>query len=375
MSTFDRYLTGRLLVYFAFFASVLAAVYWVNRAIGLFDRLIAGGSNLRVFLEFTALGLPYVIYLTLPFAALIATLYGVNRLASDSELIVAQTTGLGPWRLARPVLVFGLAAGLAAAILGNALVPAARTVLAERGEALNRDVTARFLRAGEFLHPGTGVTVYVRYVTPEGELLGLFLQDRRGWRSNTTYTAARAYLLEGRPGSTGPRLVMLDGMAQTLDRASRNLITTTFADFAYDLAGLAGGDEVRRRDAREMGTRALLSASPALRGTTGRSAAELRYLGHARIAEPLLTAVLPLVALGFLLLGGYSRMGLWRQIGAAVLVAIILHLLANVGEKAAVEDGALWMTYLAVLIGAALAAGLLWRGTASRAPFRRGRAA
>ena len=111
MGTFDRYVTGRLLMHFGFFALVLVAVYWVNRAIGLFDRLIAGGSNLTVFLEFTALALPNVVAVVLPVAALVATLYTVNRLAADRELVVAQTAGIGPWRLLRPVAAFGALAG------------------------------------------------------------------------------------------------------------------------------------------------------------------------------------------------------------------------------------------------------------------------
>ena len=247
MSTFDRYLSARLLMHFGFFALVLVAVYWVNRAIGLFDRLIADGSSLKLFLAFTALALPNVVALVLPVAALVATLYVVNRMAADSELVVAQTAGLGPWRLVRPVLAFGLVVGVMVAVLAHALVPVSRAALAQRGEALSEDVTARLLREGEFLHPAAGVTAYVREIAEDGALLGLFLQDRRDGGVSTTYTAERAYLVPAEGGG-GPRLVMLDGMAQTLDALSRTLIVTTFADFAYDLGRLTGAERVRRPD-------------------------------------------------------------------------------------------------------------------------------
>ncbi len=242
------------MLHFGFFSLVLVAVYWVNRALGLFDRLIAGGSNLATFLEFTALALPNVIVAVLPVSALVAALYGLNRLAADSELVVAQTTGLSPWRLARPVLAFGLVVAAMVSVLGHALVPMSRTALSERGEALSRDVTARFLREGEFLEPGDGVTVYVREITEQGELLGLFLQDRRSPEIRTAYTAERAVLVRA---AGGTRLVMFDGMAQSLQVADRSLLTTTFDDFAYDLAGLAGTDGRSRRDPREMSTPAL----------------------------------------------------------------------------------------------------------------------
>ena len=339
MGTFDRYLAGKLLAYFGFFSLVLVAVYWVNRAIGLFETLIAGGAGVGLFLEFTALALPNVIFVVLPVSALVAVLYGINRLSADSELIVAQTAGLGPWALARPVLVFGLVVAGMVAVLGHGLVPASRSALAERSAALGEDVAARFLREGEFLHPGDGVTVYVREITEAGELLGLFLQDRRDARAQTSYTAERALLVRG---AAGARLVMFEGMAQVLSAEDRNLMTVRFDDFAYDLGGLTGVTEGRSRDAREVFTPELLRASPALQAETGETAAQLVAEANVRTGEAIFALAVPLLALGVLLQGGYSRMGLWRQILAAVVAAVALKVLSNAAENAARGDAGLW---------------------------------
>ncbi|WP_179380531.1 LPS export ABC transporter permease LptF [Jannaschia marina] len=361
MRLFDRYLAGQLLIYFGFFSLVLVAVYWVNRAIGLFDRLIAGGSSLLTFLEFTALALPNVIYAVLPISALVAALYGLNRFSADSEMVVAQTTGLSPWRLARPIVMFGAVVAILVSLLGHVLVPASRAELAERSREVTEDVTGRLLKAGEFLHPGTGVTVYVREITPQGELLGLFLQDRRSEATRTSYTAERAVLVRA---AGGTRLVMFDGMAQTLQTADQSLVTTTFEDFAYDLAGLTGTSGTRRPDARELSTPVLLRADRATQDLTGDDAAKLRFEGHARFAEAIFAFGLPLLALGFLMLGGYSRLGLWRQILGAVTAAIVLKMLANAAENTARGDGELWwITYVPPLLTLVLGAGLVWRDT------------
>ncbi|MEM9798313.1 MAG: LPS export ABC transporter permease LptF [Pseudomonadota bacterium] len=366
MGLFDRYLAGQLLIYFGFFSLVLVAVYWVNRAIGLFDSLISDGSSVLIFLQFTALALPNVIYVVLPVSALVATLYGLNRLSADSEMVVAQTTGLGPWRLARPILMFGAMVGLMVALLGHFLVPASRTALGERGQALSEDITARFLKEGEFLHPGDGITVYVRQITETGELLGLFLQDRRAGDLHTSYTAERAFLV-GQGAEM--RLVMFDGMAQTLEVATRSLVTTRFEDFAYDLASLAGGGSDRRRDPRELSTAALLQAGPDALAATRSDRAKLIFEGHARFSEPLFAMALPLLALGFLLLGSYSRLGLWRQILAAVLAAILFKMLANVAENSVRGDAALWwLIYLPPLLTFGVGAVLVWWNTRAHRP-------
>ena len=98
---------SQLLALFGFFSLVLVAVYWINRAVGLFDKLIGDGQSSLVFLEFSLLTLPFVIRLVLPISAFAATVYVTNRLTSESELVVMQATGFSAFRLARPVLYFG----------------------------------------------------------------------------------------------------------------------------------------------------------------------------------------------------------------------------------------------------------------------------
>ena len=236
MSRFDRYILSQLMVLFGFFSLILILVYWVNRAVILFDRLIADGQSAGVFLEFTALSLPGIISIVLPLSGFVAAVYVTHRLSSESELVVVQATGFSPFRLARPVLIFGLIVGLLVMVLTHFLVPLAARQLAERSAEISQNVTARLLTEGQFLDPADGVTVYIRDITAEGELLDVMLVDRSDLETGEiTYTAARAYLVRT---ERGPQLVMRDGMAQTMRAESNSLIVTTFTDFAYDVGSL-----------------------------------------------------------------------------------------------------------------------------------------
>ena len=105
------------------FSLVLVSVYWINRAVILFDRLIADGQPASLFLEFTALSLPNVIRMVLPMSAFAASVYVTNRLAFEGELVVMQATGYSPWRLARPVVMFGFIVWTFMMVLTQYLVP------------------------------------------------------------------------------------------------------------------------------------------------------------------------------------------------------------------------------------------------------------
>jgi lipopolysaccharide export system permease protein len=194
---------SQLLALFGFFSLVLVLIYWVNRAVGLFDRLIGDGQSALVFLEISLLTLPNVIRIVLPVSAFAATVYVTNRLTQDGELVVMQATGFSAFRLARPVVYFGLIVGVMLMVLTHFVVPASRATMAVRTAEISANVTAGLLSDGRFMHPSEGITFYIRKVSDTGELLDIFLADDRTPSSGTTYTARRALLVRG---ETAPKL-------------------------------------------------------------------------------------------------------------------------------------------------------------------------
>lgn len=357
VSRFDRYMLSQLMMLFGFFSLILVSVYWVNRAVSLFDQLISDGQSAWVFLEFTALTLPNVIRLVLPISAFVAAVYVTNRLSSESELVVMQATGFSPLRLARPVLYFGLIVGLMIAILVHVLVPASRTKLTERRGEIAENVGARFLTEGAFLHPASGITFYIRQITETGELNDIFLSDSRAPGERTTYSAERALLVRT---EAGPKLLMFEGMAQTLTLADQRLSVTRFDDFSFDVGALMASAAPRPPELEEVSTGALLRGDPELAQTMGIPRNRLLYAGHERLTQPLVAVVAALIGFAALLTGGFSRFGLWRQIAIAVGALIFVQFLVNGATNLATRTPDLWpIVYLPVLVGFALAGVLL----------------
>lgn len=358
MSRFDRYLLSQLLALFGFFALVLVAVYWVNRAVGLFDQLIGDGQSALVFLEFSILTLPNAIRLVLPVAAFASAVYVTNRLMQESELVVMQATGFSAFRLARPVLYFGLTVMIMQLVLTNILVPASQRILSERSAEISQNVTARFLNAGQFMHPTKGVTLYIREISPTGELLDLFLSDERSPTERAIHSARKAFLVRG---EIAPKLVMVDGSTQTLTRDGARMSVTRFSDFTLDLAGLVSVDGGGQIALNSLPTPSLLAASPAAQASTGANVAQLLEEGHGRLAAPLLAVAAPLIGFAALMLGSFSRFGLWRQMALAVGLLILLQLVWTWAGGVAINSETAWpVLYLAPLTGIVLGGCLLW---------------
>ncbi|WP_090204892.1 LPS export ABC transporter permease LptF [Yoonia litorea] len=340
---------SQLLVLFGFFSLVLILIYWINRAVILFDQLIADGQSAGVFLEFTALSLPAVIRLALPLAAFAAAVYVTNRMSTESELTVVQATGYSPFRLARPVLYFGVIVAVMMSVLMHVLVPLSSARLAEREAEIAQNLTARLLTEGQFIEPVDGVTFYIREITPEGELKDIFLSDLRAPEEEVTYTASSAFLVRD---VRETQLVMIGGMVQTLRKSDQRLFTTRFEDFAYNIGNLIEAPSaVRLRDSH-LSTLALLNPTPELEEATRRTAAELIARGHDRFSQSILGTVAALLGFSTLMVGGYSRFGVWKQITAAIFLIILVKAVETVGLNTARSDPALWFaTYLSNAVG------------------------
>ena len=355
---------SQLLALFGFFALVLVAVYWVNRAVGLFDQLIGDGQSALVFLEFSILTLPNAIRLVLPIAAFAATAYVTNRLMQESELVVMQATGFSMFRLARPVVYFGLGVMIMHAVLSNLLVPASQRILSERSAEISENITARFLNAGQFMHPSKGITLYIREITPTGELLDLFLSDERSASSRAIHSARKAFLVRG---EVAPKLVMVDGSTQTLNRADGRMAVTRFSDFTLDLAGLVQVGETGQVAMSALPTQVLLEASPAALAATGSTLAQFWEEGHTRLAGPLMSVAAPLLGFAALMLGSFSRFGLWRQMALAVGLLIGLQMVWTWGGSVAAASAAAWTAvYLGPVSGLVVTVGLLWQAQRPR---------
>lgn len=358
MVRLDRYVLSQLLVLFGFFALVLVAILWINRGVSLFDQLISDGQSALVFLEFTALGLPKLITTVLPIATFAAAVYVTNRMNNESELTVLQATGSGPFRLARPVLVFGLIVFIMASALHHMLVPLAQQQLSHRQNEVAQNSTARLLTEGRFLHPSSGVTFYTQEIDDDGVLRDVLLSDRRDEIEEVIYTAAEAYLIRNEESTT---LIMVDGIAQRLATANDRLSTANFRDFSFDISALVQNDASQRLDPDRMTTVKLLQPWDALSRTTGETIGKIAVSFHARFADPLFCMVAALIGFSTLMIGGYSRFGVWREVALAFALLVAIDGVRSTLQSPVRSDPQLWpLLYLPSAFGASLVVTMLW---------------
>lgn len=368
MGRLDRYIFAQILGPFGFFALVFTGVIWLSQSLRVIDLVVNNGQSAAVFAEFTALLLPTVMAVVLPVAGFAATLWTLNRLHAEAELVVMMAAGQSFLRLARPVAAFGLLLMAAMCVVTLYLMPTAARVLRDRMADVRGDLANALIREGQFVHPTEGLTIYVRDASRTGEMAGIFIHDMREKEAPVTYSADRAALVRT---AEGPRVVMLDGAAQRYDAAGAALSTLRFDTFTYDLAPLMQADPARARKPSEHYAATLVDPPAELRAQPRFRLGEFVAEGHEQLSAPLYGLVLPLLALATLVLSPWRRRGLAGAIWLAIGLGLGLRLLGVAAKSATTAEAALWpLLYLPPLVALAL---VLWQ--LARASGPRGRRA
>ncbi len=128
MKTIRRLIYGEVLQAVAFvtlgFLSLFFFFDFVEEVQSL-GRYASAGYQLVHALAFVTLMVPSHLYELLPIAVLIGTIFVMARFAQSSEYTILRTSGLGPWRALRTLLVLGIGFVVLTFAIGDYISPAA----------------------------------------------------------------------------------------------------------------------------------------------------------------------------------------------------------------------------------------------------------
>jgi lipopolysaccharide export system permease protein len=314
----DRYVFRQLLVALVAVTSALAALIWLTQSLRFVELVVNRGLSLRVFLQLTGLLVPGFVAVILPITTFVVVQFIYQRLAGDRELTVMRATGLSPFALARPALALAGVAVVTGYALTLWLVPVTYSAFREYQFEIRNRLAAFLLQEGVFTPVSDDLTVYVSRRDQDGTLHGILIEDGRQHNSEATILAQRGHLVGGKSGS--PRILLLDGTRQELDRRTGRLDVLTFAETTLDLASATKGDEQRFRDSAEMGLGELLNPDP--QQVAARDRGKFMVEGWRRLTEPLTAASYAFVGLVSVLTGSFRRHGNVLRPVAGVLTVV-----------------------------------------------------
>ncbi len=352
MTALQKYVFRQVLTPLLAILAALTAVAILTQGLSQLDIISDQRRSGLTFLWITLLAVPQLLALILPLAVFFSVAYAVNRMHSDSELVVAYSAGMGTWQVIAPIFRLSIIAAIAQLAIALIAQPAAYREMREIIYQIRGDPAGFLVREGAFNDPLPGVTVYARSNSLDGQMRDLLINDARVGDKPVTYTAktGAAAIVEGELA-----LILRQGQIQRpkdgggVDLLDFDQYVLEFGEAMRDLDPL-----VLKPSDRYLGQ----LFKPNMANYYDQDAHDrLIAEAHSRLSSPLLCPALALIAAAFLLIGDFNRRGYTKRLIMASIAALLLRVLTLGVQSAAREDPTLnllqYLVPIIVLVGAA----------------------
>ena len=354
----DSYVVRTTLLAFALVLGTLTGVIWITQALRGIDLMTSQGQTILVFLGVTGLAIPLLALIIAPIALVIAVTHALNKLATDSEIIVMNAAGLSPWGLLRPFLSAALVVGLLVAFLSVYVAPESLRNLRRWTTQIGADVLANVLQPGQFIDLGK-LTIRVQERAPGGLLMGIFVDDKRNPGERVNILADRGTVHKNERGSF---LVLEDGNLQRFESGKRDPVLVAFKTYAFDMSQFSNRSQDVSYNARERFIGELISPppdDPAFKSAP----AEFRVELHDRLFAPIYPFVFVLIAFAFLGPPRTTRQSKSFAIGMLLLSVLVVRIGGYACSAVALSfPPAIIVQYVLLAVASAASLWLIWSG-------------
>ena len=233
MGSIDRYIFRTTLASFAVVLVSLTGVIWITQALRGIDLMTSQGQTILTFLGITGLVIPSLLGVIAPIALMIAVSHTLNKLATDSEIIVMNAAGMSPIRLFVPFAYATCVVAILVTFIAAFFAPDGLRRIKQWDAEITADVLANILQPGRFAQLDQNLTIRIRERQPGGELQGILIDDRRDPKERITIIAEKGTVVKNPDGSF---LVLEDGNLERFEVGKREPAMVAFARYAFDMS-------------------------------------------------------------------------------------------------------------------------------------------
>ncbi len=187
MTLLDRLLVSEVGASFGVALGLFTVLLVMNHLFYLARLIIGQGIAVQIALVLMAYKIPYFIAFSAPMGALLATVWGMGRLADHNELAALRVSGVSLLRIAAPIVATGVVVAAGTLVFAEGVV----SLSEDQYRAAMADVMAR----GPELHPVENV--FFQAPIPQGN--ALYSAHRYDPRSRTLQAVTVVYMTPQQP--------------------------------------------------------------------------------------------------------------------------------------------------------------------------------
>lgn len=318
MGIFARYVFRQTAAAFLLILFSLCSIVWIALALRQLNVVTSQGQDTLTLIKMTTLALPNLMAIIAPVSFLISALHTLNRLNTDSELIVLTASGSTVWTAAKPLLLLAVLITIGLAFINQLAQPWSFRQLKDYVVQMRTDLLTQVIQPGRFSSPETGLTFHIRERALNGELIGLVMHDTRAKDQAQSYLAERGVIVKQDPTAY---LVMNAGHIIRRTDAKEPPQIIAFDTYAVDLDQFEPqGEQAGELKPRERYYSELLESSQTCKICKAQ-AGQFRAEFHERFASLLYPIAFALIIVAFIGQARSTRSSRMESLVVAFLLA------------------------------------------------------
>jgi lipopolysaccharide export system permease protein len=365
MGSIGRYIFRTTIGAFLVICASVTALMWITQALRDIDLMTNQGQSILVFIGITGLIVPLLVLIIAPIAVMIAVAHVLNKLGNDSELIVMNASGMPPWILFRPFLAVGVVVSLLVAVISIYVSPWGLRELRRWATEVRADLVSNIVQPGRFTKLEERLTLHIRERRPNGQLVGIFIDDQRDPKQRASILAEQGDIVKNERGLF---LVLENGTVQRHETGQRDPSIVLFNSYGFDLSSLSTGKQSLKYSVRERYLWELFDPSRTDTMFVDQPD-QVRAEFHDRITAPLYPLAFVVMTYAYLGAPRTTRQGRTMSLLGAISVVAALRGLGFVGMIAGVHTPiVLVLPYIALIVSFVLGYLAISRGVIIEPP-------
>ena len=233
MSRFNIYIIKEILINFLLLVSLLTGILWLGQGLRHIDLLTSDNISFFSYLSYIVMLIPKITTLTIPVSIFLTVLICLNRVRTDSELVILWASGKSNASiLLKPILLISSSIFFIYLLVTIYITPYSLNEIRQKIiEIRSSGVNSSILQERKFISPTDTLTIFIQQRN-DNEIDNLLIHDLKNQNKPQTYIAQKGEFISD---GNIKLLRLFNGNIQILDKSNQRVSEIEFDTYDLDL--------------------------------------------------------------------------------------------------------------------------------------------
>ena len=234
MSRFNIYIIKEILLSFFLLVTLLTGILWLGQGLRHIDLLTSDNISFVSYLSYIVMLIPKITTLTIPISLFLTVLLCINRIRTDSELLILWASGQSNTSiLIKPILLISISIFFIYLLITIMVTPYTLNEIRQKIiEIRSSGISSSILQERKFISPTDELTIFIQE-RDGSKIDNLLIHDLKNKNKPQTYIAQKGEFISD--GSI-KLLRLFNGNIQILDKSNQRISEIEFDTYDLDLS-------------------------------------------------------------------------------------------------------------------------------------------